>query len=78
MGLSIANWLYKKRGVAKDAMNRFSLELHWLFVFGLFVSKGNFVDLKKGGATYINNSWSAFRPIHCIKLIKIHSSLGES
>jgi len=40
MVLSIINWLYKRSKVAKDERNRVSLqELHWIFVFGLLVSK---------------------------------------
>jgi len=44
MLLSIINWLYSRSRVVNfDERNEVSLELHWLFLFGLLMSKGAFI-----------------------------------
>ena len=41
MLLSIVNWLYSRsRVVNSNERNEVRLELHWLFIFGLLMSKG--------------------------------------
>ena len=46
MLLSIVNWLYSRgRAGNSNERNEISLELHWLFLFGLLMSKGILLNL---------------------------------
>jgi len=45
MLLSLFNWLYSRSKVTSAERDDVRLELHWLFLFGLLMSKGSlYVD----------------------------------